>query len=112
MRLHISAKRISRGPRDPGPRPLVENFVRGYVMHIELEVRSFKPFWNLEFNAKKLRGLNDPGHPLFSNFFKGFMCPGTCTSNLKSIALTILEELLEIGKLEKIPAGNFPRIAS
>jgi len=48
------------------------------------------------FYAQKFRGSRDTGHAPFRKVFKGScldLCLETCTSNLKSAALTILELL-------------------
>jgi len=46
----------------------------------------------LAFNARKFRGSRDPGHALLEKFLRGHVqtVPGTCMSNWKSVALTVL----------------------
>ena len=57
------------------------------------EVHSFNHFRAISINTQKFRGSHDSGHAPFSKNFSGVMSGlslGTCKSNLKSAALTVL----------------------
>jgi len=65
-------------------------------MYVKLDVRSFNRFGTISINAQKIRGSRDGGHAPFWIKFLGVMfglSPGTRVSNLKSVALTVLELL-------------------